>query len=296
MVNEQKIISFIEMLKNYSSAIRDTVILTNASLILFKDFPKNLPNDVSERFSKLSFNFMKELSEKQKLYKETGEFHSQIEFSIPGVERVELPEYTLFGNLITRLKEKLGEGKVPSSFEDVENLLVGDYEQSIQRRQLIMLFTYLESFLGDCLRFIYDIKPEQLLTYKSKQLTYEEIFSYTSIDDLRNGIIDKLVYDFGWKSLSKQFKRFSNIGIKIKLTKKEEQLLYEFEQVRHIIVHNICRVNEKFVKETNRKDLAINEIYLLTRTKMGEFLDIIDKIFMQIQNGIAEKFLREKRK
>jgi len=277
---------FYNAFREYIISFRKSRILTNASLILLKDFPKNLPEEYQGDYESFVDNFKKILDSMVEDLRKDEEYMER--FGTKGKKIIPEQElmFYLAQHVFTKAKKK--------DFRyEIDELLYIDFENILMNNELIIAFAYLDSFLSDSLRVIYQVKPEQLKT-KHKAIDYERLFSTTSLEELKNKIIEEEVFHFGWKSLVQRFDILKDIGIKISLTKKSKEELFELEQVRHIIIHNYSKVNSEFIKKTKRSDLLVGEKYQVTQKQLKELIDAMEIIFDQVLIKIATKFFGKK--
>lgn len=277
---------FCNAYKEYITSFRKSRILTNTSLILLRDFPVNLPEEFKQDYQYFLEAFGEIL---ESMVEEIRIGDQYIEkYRMKG--KTIIPENELMFYLAQHVFTK---AKYADFKYEIDELLYVDFENILMNNELIIAFAYLDSFLSDSLRIIYQIKPEQLKT-KNKSIDYEKLFSTETLDELKEKIIEEEVFQFGWKSLQQRFDVFEDIGIKINLTKKSADLIFELEQVRHIIIHNNNKVNNVFIQKTNRKDLTVGEKYQVTQYQLKEIINVMDFIFDSVLIKTAEKFFGKK--
>jgi len=164
-----------------------------------------------------------------------------------------------------------------------KELFLVDFNSIIFSKCLVTSISQLESFISDTIKIIIKICPNVLKTEK-KAINYEELFS-NSFEDLKIKVIEKYLYDFSFDSLVVQLEKLKKFGIVIEYHKNSKELINIAEQVRHIVVHNNGRINQKFLDNIYNKSTKL-------KLKLGEKYQI-DLAFIRDVNALIEFLMDE---
>ena len=137
-------VGFCNTYREYITSFRKSRILTNASLILLKDFPKNLPDEYQGDYESFVDSFKKILDSMVEDLKKDEEYMER--FGSKG--KMITPEQELMFYLAQHVFTK---AKKKDFRYEVDELLYIDFENILMNNELIIVFAYLDSFLGDSL-------------------------------------------------------------------------------------------------------------------------------------------------
>jgi len=126
----------------------------------------------------------------------------------------------------------------------------------IPRSILVSLHSQFDAFLGRILRLIFIAKPE-LLNPSNRQITFSEVVEFSSIDAVREHIINKEIENLLRESRADQFewmeKRFST-----PLTRFDSWSTFiEVSQRRNLFVHTDGIVSRQYLEECKNHKCAI---------------------------------------
>ncbi|MBA7596743.1 hypothetical protein ES703_03730 [subsurface metagenome] len=242
-------------------------MITIASTEALDNFPDNLPSNIQEPFKE---NMTKTLTKIRDQLKKGGapkfRIHSKmVQFSFSG-ERKELSKHDMTLIKINHFfvaafmlgiyKSKLLEKKIPA-----DSFVRINFDDALYSQELVMIFAYLDAFMDDTLRIIYECCPERLKC--ERKITWETVIDLKSYKRLIDYIISKFVR-----------KEFRNLPIKDRIEFLEERADLEMdipenvlkgfaiaEQVRHIIIHNAGRIDSEFLIKTKLKESKIGEYH-----------------------------------
>lgn len=282
---------------NYKDLFFRSRILTNTSLIFFSGFPMNLP-DFYKTEMILFTNQLEEISksEYEKIYSEYLFKHEVLEEErkehYPELLDVEptITKNELISNLAQFYLSSLE--KNPSfDKSNLDNLLRTDFKYTILSSELILNFTYLDSFLSDSLTIIFQIKPQQLKT-KNKTIDYEKLFSGLSLRKIKEEVIGKEIRNFGNEKLFDRINILKKIGVEISLSENNENVLYKSRDVRNLIVHNNGKINAEFKSKYKNDEHNLGETFHLTNVYLKRVTDILMELIRQVYVSILDKFFK----
>jgi hypothetical protein len=146
----------------------------------------------------------------------------------------------------------------------------------------IISFTYLVSLFDaailDILRILYKYHPETLFhndqSVSTQSVNYLQIFNADSLDKLKDDIIEKEIYKFGFKSIREQLAFFGTIINRPFFSQQIEGkpfledihligAIVEIRESRNLYMHNKGRINEQYFQK-------IYEYYNSIKVKKGE--------------------------
>ncbi len=158
------------------------------------------------------------------------------------------------------------------------------------RMTLIYLFAIFETFNKDFFFKLYSSKPE-LMKSNQTLINYEEIFNFTSLEELHKNIASKEVDKLGRINIDELAKMINN---KFKINIEEDfeywDVLRENYYRRNIVVHYNGKISEDYLKKMNLPPERLNEELVVDPSyvhfcsyNIGAYLDFIF-------NKIKEKF------
>lgn len=139
------------------------------------------------------------------------------------------------------------------------------FNMFIREMSLVYLITEFEQYLGKTLRITFLKKPEILKSSK-KQISYEELFTFRELEDLKEKILEREINSI----INQDIDDINNylddhFGLdlsKLQDWKKFKECFYR----RNILIHNNCYPNEIYRKKTGYKGkrarLSITKRYL----------------------------------
>jgi len=284
---------------NYMDLFFRSRILTNASLIFFSGFPTNLP-DIYKTEMVLFANQLEEISksEYEKIYSEYMFKHEVFEEArkeyYPELLDVEPTTFTR-NELISNLAHfYLSSLEKNPSFDksDLDNLLRADFKYSILSSELILSFTYLDSFMNDSIKIIFRMKPQQMKS-KNKTIDYEKLFSGLSLKKIKEEIMGKEIRKFSNEKLIDRINILKKMGVEISLSENIVDILYKSRDVRNLIVHNSGKIDATFKSKYKDDKYKLDETFHLTNVYLKEITDILIELIRQIYVSILKKFFKK---
>jgi len=165
------------------------------------------------------------------------------------------------------------------------------YENSfnnfIRNMSLAYLVTELESYLKGVLKTSFEKKPMLLATCK-KSINYEELTKYSSIEDVREDIIEKEIYAILYRDIE-EISRYFEQKFNIKLSELTDwETFKEVFYRRNIIVHNSGIVNNIYRLKTGykakKKSLEVSYSYL------NKSIQVFDEFAQNLAEQLYQKF------
>ena len=154
--------------------------------------------------------------------------------------------------------------------------------QILYRSSFVMLISYFDFLISDLIRYFYRKYPESL-SDKALGITLKELSLLGGIDEAIDFVISKEADNVLYDSLVKQKNFFKTT---LKIDTKDHIInwnsLIEATERRHIIVHNNCRVNRRYLATVNLSEIPekakdIKEGTLIHITE-EYFRDVFDEI------------------
>ena len=176
---------------------------------------------------------------------------------------------------------------------------IKSFPKLISSMSLIYGVTHFEVFVTDTVLFLLNKFPESLKN-KNKNLTYEEILSFKSINNLKTRIIQKevetIVYG-GIKEqleyLKKQFKlKLDYMSLEESIEVKQSiyfQELIEIYSARNLIIHNNSIVNNLYLKSNKNSKYKLGEKLNITNDYVTHCMYVLSMASQAIHNAINNK-------
>jgi hypothetical protein len=167
----------------------------------------------------------------------------------------------------------------------VEETEMYTMRENIRRSSLEMILVYLitifEEFLSNVLKSLFTKRPEILKSSK-KNISYEEAFQYTNLNDLLKYISEKEVKEKIGYDIDDLAEYLSDkFGFDLRKLKDWKQFR-EFFYRRHAIIHNYGFPDSKYILKTEYRG---NKDEWLETDK--QYLDNAFRIFAEYSIGIA---------
>lgn len=258
---------------DFTIGISQTELVSLISDEILSDFPKNLPKDNKENIE----NFLTGIC--ASILREEG-YEINDSQGIP-IKAKEVKDSPL---LYPTLKLFLSSG-AKREYKGIKF----DFSFFLLSQELVMLFSYLDAFLLNCLRAI--AESDEKILKRDKKITWKEIITARSREEIVENIIEKYCYEFGWQ----------NFRNKIDILKKEHRLevstpddvidsICEGEGLRHLVVHNGSRINRDFLNKNPFYEGEIGDQIIINKDYLnnlsGELLSLGGDIFI----SIAQKY------
>jgi hypothetical protein len=149
--------------------------------------------------------------------------------------------------------EKLQEPELKAAFP-ADEYTTDEYQHSTHRQFVneIMLSRAVETFdlyVLTMLRLIFIKRPEMLKSEGA--IDVETVFELKAFDDIIRFVAERKVYELGYKSL-RELRKYIITRTGIELFKNQEtfERVLLASELRNLIAHNDCRVNDLFKRRT----------------------------------------------
>lgn len=264
--------------RDYTTAASQIEILTIVSNESLKDFPANLPEHLRET---LAAGLIEVAGALREVAKSALDGHVAKRTVDP---REDHANNSLFNSVLKAYLSgaSRSDGGFDSSFEL-------NFERLLSSQALIMVFAYLDAFLGDTLRVICSIRPEVLKT--DKKMNWSKALEFERRDDLIRHLTERYVYDFGWLTLLDRIDYLkAKLGLAINPPSPDVALLQMGENVRHVAVHNGGRASQEYLAKTGRTDLSVGELVPLTFNEVDRISNAASLLAADIFEAVSEKF------
>ncbi len=282
---------FILKVNNYLSAINKLLFIKILSTHFFTDFPKNLSEDVKLPLEYIPKLFQGIVEREYKIKKTKG---NEFILELLGDSKTKLEEKLIapveLSSAIIFLDAKKVNGKEVLKFRDT---ISKELIETSNLEAFVMLFSYFDSYLRDCLFYIYKVKPTQWQK-KHVRLNYLEIKEKLTEEQVLEKHIEQNVSRNIYTLMESICKKLKT-EVKNLFTQEQIKLLRENIEVRNIIVHNFGIIDNKFKSkvETNYEK---NDRFPITSSYVNKSFDLVNEImfrmFKEISSEIFKKDIR----
>lgn len=164
-----------------------------------------------------------------------------------------------------------------------------DFPYRLRAQELVMLLAHFDAFMSDSLRAICLREPNTLK--RSKTLAWEDIIRSGSWEALMRRLVDDHVYAFGWGSAREKLTALEReCGLKIEANEPDLVKIDEAEQIRHLVVHNNCRVSHEYIRRTRRTTPRIGKSVQIPPRLVEETASAVTVVASSIFTATAAKF------
>jgi hypothetical protein len=148
------------------------------------------------------------------------------------------------------------------------------YQQSIYEMFLVRTVENFQSYMASLMRQVLEKQPLILKT-KEKTVSLEEIFSFSSFDELKGYLIDAKITSLSYLGLKEIQDWCSGRGIPIRFGAEQEEQLLELIATRNVIVHNRGIVDSRYAQVVGKaakfkpgEERIIGFEYFTTRARL----------------------------
>lgn len=282
----------------YVIAINQARMISLASTEALADFPNNLPENIQQPFKENMTKALKMIGDR---LREGGPPTLKISWKMVHLpsngEKQETSNYDLtmikannffIASFILGIsKSNLLGNKIP-----IDSVMKINFDDALYFQELVMIFAYLDAFIDDTLRIIYECCPERLKCEKT--ITWETAIGLKSYKKLIHHLISKYVR-----------KEFRNLPLveRIAFLKERmglemdipESVLRDFkiaEHVRHIIVHNAGRIDNEFLAKTQLEDFKIGDVFPISFQYISNLSYYIQLLGSYIFREVSTKYFK----
>jgi hypothetical protein len=176
------------------------------------------------------------------------------------------------------------------SLQQMYKGLIEDYQtypNFMCNLSLIYMVSLFEYYICDIIKYIYS-KKIYILKTRKKELDYETMLSFNTMEELNEYIIEKEHETIGHKSYEDIKKYFMN-KFKIDFTKlKNENLINPIFVTRNIIVHNRGVVNEKFLLKVQNSGYKLGDVVKINEDYLDKTLSLLRSLNFYIDSCVKD--------
>lgn len=238
-------------------------------LILFYDFSKKSYSKTKKEFERIILKFEKTLK---------GE---KVELT-PEEKRQELISVELTKQQIGLLNKIMKETK-----RDYGKLL-----PFFRSQILIFSVALFEYYIKDVTEFLL-LKNVNILKTKEKEISYEKILSFSSVDEIQKYLVEKESFALGYMSYEEIADYFlRKFQIDFHQSDLSKMDLVEIFLLRNILLHNKGIVNRTFLQKIKHRKYRLGKKIQINEKTMKQTLDLIKKQVTYIDSIVISKYKR----
>lgn len=144
----------------------------------------------------------------------------------------------------------------------------------IKRNFLVSLISQFDTYVGDLIKNIFEVKPE-IINNSEKQLTFAELAKFSSINEAQDYIIEKEIETVLRESYTEQFKWFERkLNIQLRKDLPIWSVFIEISQRRNLFVHNDGNISSQYLSVCREHNVQIDD-----KLKVGDELNVAFKYF-----------------
>lgn len=149
------------------------------------------------------------------------------------------------------------------------------------KSNFVLLISAFEYLFADIISFYYKFYPNSALD-KTVEVDLSELKNCSTIEEYLDIIISNKIEALLYKSIDKQLE-FIEKDIKLDLERElvDWEIIKEATLRRHLIVHNDCRINKRYLKEAN-----LTKVSGISELKEGENIIITPTYFDRVYQEI----------
>jgi hypothetical protein len=147
-------------------------------------------------------------------------------------------------------------------------------EKTLTRNFIVSLVSQFDTFIGDLMRCVFDIKPH-IIDASERKLTYSDLKAFNSIENAQEYIVEKEIEAVLRDSHSEQFSWFERkLNLKLRSDLPAWKGFVELTQRRNLFVHNDGKVSTQYMSVC--KDHGVE---LPKKLKAGDSLPVNKEYF-----------------
>jgi len=176
----------------------------------------------------------------------------------------------------------VGIKKIRKTIKEINRHNRSDIATTLEKSLFINLFSIFDKYIGDLISILYNKKPE-LFNSINREISLSEALQYSSLEELRNVVLDKEIESIRRKSYIEQFKEMENI-FSITLTKFDQWPNFiENAQRRNLFTHCDGIVSDQYLSVCKSVGYKEKKVY-----NYGDQLGIGSDYFFQACQRITE--------
>jgi len=259
-----------EIYENFVISLNQSMTVTRFARHYLDNFPNKLPSDTREAFER-------ELSKIAQLTIDSLEESGNEKVDL----RLEFPSGDDLAPLVILAYTHMNFG---ISVEDI------NFDRITLSQRLIMIFAYMDAFLGDTIRIICRVEPSILKT--NKKFTWETIINFRDYDAIFERMVDEFSYDFGWKNIFGKIEfLLERIGLEIPISEEDLRNLLIAENIRHAFIHNGGKVSQVLMdKFPGKFDSTVGDQIPIDEKYIRDLEEAVLNLGGSIFTSVCEKF------
>lgn len=254
---------------------------------ILEDLPQNLPPSIKDAFSHDLDIIKKQIEDslsQARTIPPSEQSACSIEFGYGPTKFKSEVSFALFSFIFVRgwSEKEVDEG----------GLL---FKNVLREQDIVMTIAHMESFLNESLAAICRKVPA-IIENSQKQVTWEKALSHKTRESLFEDLVaEHISSQFRGKSIADRVAYFiKNHGLNLKLQVHILSDLELAEQVRHLIMHNGGRIDERFKRHTGITNLKVGSSYPLDDELVRNVARSATELGGQIFITISEKFFNKR--
>lgn len=172
--------------------------------------------------------------------------------------------------------------KLVSSLHKAKSIVTPKNAYLLYHSSFLMLISYFEYLFTDLLKFYFKTYPGSI-SDKNITIQLNELKEYENLDEIRDFIIHKevesMLFDLNFNELQDYFKKTLKVSLEDQLINYD--IINEARERRHIIIHNNCIINKKYLSKINSNILDKKE-----KINIGENITVSKNYFNSVFNEI----------
>jgi hypothetical protein len=180
-------------------------------------------------------------------------------------------------------------GKEIERVEPHTRIFSAHFSDMSLRMAFIYLVAHFDAFLADVLEAVLVSDPNCLKS-KKKQLTYEEILAYTTIEEIKTFIAKREVHEFGYKSIKDQATYFKDrFNILLEDSGISIEMLSEIVAARNLLVHSNGVVNHIYLNIVPNSPYKQGDTFAIILTYWDATAGCLRKVADHITDELTDK-------
>jgi len=164
--------------------------------------------------------------------------------------------------------------------------------RSLYQHLLVFLVTIFEAFIEDVLLLVFDKEPRCLSS--GREISSEKVIELGDYDSVIDHLASQKVADVlsgDWYKIVEEFKKLFNIDL---CSEIDCRSIAEVFEIRHAVVHDVGRVDQRFVSKVNSSQWGISysldKEIVLNRQVLERMLACVEHAVDFIHDSVLSKF------
>ena len=279
----------------YQMSIHQSEMVSNAALVILKDFPDQLPPSLRDAIAvaiTTAARFHPDLQQLAERLRTATNKAMADEFSASGLS---IEEY--LDRHVSQVPKRFEGGAVIWCLAMAKlgiSPVAADFEKAILSQRFAMSFAYLDAFLAESVRAACTVSPTLLMT-DNKAVSWEDVISIGTWEGIVASMTEQLAYEFGMLPWRKRIQRLRE-RLKISVGSGEADItgLEEAENLRHIVIHNGGRASQEYLNKTSKPEIHLGDFVPIPPEYVEKITNLCMFIAADVYTGIATKYFGKK--